>query len=174
MLVSALETAAFYWRDAEEPPVKRLIASKPDLFDLLKDTGIPELPERVAEKIAPSLGATKKFIDFVLEFLPDPPAVRPPNWMQLSWDRRSMKDSLLKIYNYRSMALHGGTPVPAPMCESPFRDQDWMASAEIPMGLASRSMGGTWMKKDTPMLLHTFELISRGVLQRWWQSLVQD
>lgn len=131
------------------------------------------MPERVAEEIAPSLGATKKFIDFVLEFLPEPPAARPPPGMQLSWDKRSIKESLSKVYSYRSRALHGGTPFPAPMCEPPFRHQDWEASAERPMGLASRSMGGTWMIEDTPMLLHTFEFIGRGALQRWWQSLVQ-
>ena len=173
MLVSAVETAAVYWRSSEEPPIERLIASKPDLFDILNDTEVPHLAEKVAEEIAPSLGATKKFIDFVLEFLPESPTARPPPSMQLSLGKRNIKESLSQVYSYRSRALHGGTPFPAPMCEPPFIHQDWDAPAEKPMGLASRSMGGTWVAEDTPMLLHTFEFICRGALQNWWKSLMK-
>jgi hypothetical protein len=115
MLVSALETGAAQWRKDQESPIDRLEVSKPKLVELLRKTGIPELPEKVAYLIADSLGAKKKFIDFVIEFMPNAPEKRPPEWIQLDWSKSSMKKILSKIYDYRSKALHGGTPFPGPM-----------------------------------------------------------
>ncbi len=171
MLVSAVETAADYWRTEEAPPIERLKASTPKLFQLLTNTGIADLPEQVADEIAPSLGATKKFIDFIITFLPDAPSTRPPIGCQVPWDTSSMKKSLGKIYGYRSQALHGGMPFPVPMCDIPFRHAEWEAHAEKPIGSATYSQGGTWLAKDTPMLLHSFEYITRGSLLGWWRSL---
>jgi hypothetical protein len=30
--------------------------------------------------------------------------------------------------------------------------------------------GGVWMEKDVPILLNTFEYITRGVLLNWWRA----
>jgi len=42
------------------------------------------------------------------------------------------------------------------------------ASAEKLFSLASSAMDGTWVAKDTPILLHTFEYIVRNALIAWW------
>jgi len=168
MLVSSLETAAFYWRSSKEAPVERLRASQPKLEKLLNDECGQALLEKVADLIAPYMGATKKFVDFVLEFLPDPPQERPKAF-QLAWDRQNIKETLEIIYDWRSKALHGGTPFPMPMCMPPLRVGG--SFAEIPTGLAAKSRGGVWLAKDTPVNLHSFEYITRNVLLKWWSSL---
>jgi hypothetical protein len=175
MLVSAIETAAYYWRNAEDLPVERMKVSKLDLFKLLQNAGVPGLPEQVAQIIAPLMGATKKFIDFIINFLPVAPSPRPPIFAQVSWERRSMKEALHKIYGYRSEALHGGTPFPAPMCMAPYKykqDDKWEAPAEKMDARMIQTKGGAWLEKDTPMLLCTFEYLARGALLKWWQSLM--
>ena len=81
-----------------------------------------------------------------------------------------MPRHLRTIYGYRSKALHEGTPFPYPMCEVPFQHEDWAAHAETPLGLATTVGDTTWAREATPMLLHTFEYIARGVLQNWWKE----
>jgi len=172
LLVSAIEVAAACWRSGDESFVERLAAAKPQLVELLRSTKIQNLVEQVAAEIAPSLGATKKFIDFLITFLPPSPTLRPPIKEQLSWEERHLKDVFSKIYGHRSHALHGGTPFPQPMCQPAFKRDDWDAPYEKPYGLASSYLGGTWLVEDTPLLLHTFNYIARGVLLNWWNSLV--
>ena len=174
MLVSALETAANHWRATIETPVDRLRASRPELEGILKQYGGDELVLKVAELVAPYMGSTKKFVDFVLAFLPDPPSVRPYEWAQHSLETKPMKASLETIYKYRSNALHGGKPFPAPMCHPPDTLGHEVGVGEIPTGLATSTKGGIWLNEDTPMLLHTFEYIARGALLNWWQSLAAD
>lgn len=173
MFVSAIETAAGEWREEKDSPIEKLRTSRPELERLLKQYGEEELVEKVAEIIAPYMGATKTFEDFALEYLPPPPKIRPAEAFQHSWDKKAMKASLGKIYKYRSRALHGGTPFPAPMCEAPDRLSDDI-DLEIPTGLASSSLGAVWVAKDTPMLLHTFEYIVRNVLIAWWTSITSQ
>jgi hypothetical protein len=122
----------------------------------------------VAEQLAPYLGATAKFRDFILEFLPEPPNDRPPEYAQVQWNKSIMKKSMTLIYAHRSSALHGGTPFPAPMCESPERNTHKFA--ERPIG-ATRMSSATWAAKDIPMLLQTFEYIVRNCLLKWWGTL---
>lgn len=172
MLVSSIETAANRWRTADVSTLEKLKDSKPELVAFLDDTGVEGLSSQVAEYVADSLGSTKKFVDFVMRFLPLPPSVRPAEWGQHSWEPQQMNKTMRLIYGYRSDALHGGRPFPAPMCEPPYRHGDWGAPAEKPLGLATSTMGGTWLAKDTPMLLHTFEYIVRHALLKWWQSMV--
>jgi hypothetical protein len=174
MLTSAVETAASYWRSANEAPLDRLSTSRPKLVELLKEYGGEELTLKVAEELAPVMGATKKFIDFILEFLPDPPAERSYEWAQHPWDEKTMKASLRVIYGYRSRALHGGTPFPAPMSLPPRSVAEKKALAEVPIGLSTTTRGGTWASKDMPMLLHVFEYIVRNGLLRWWRTLGED
>jgi hypothetical protein len=166
MLVSAIEAAAGNWRTAKESPVERLRDSKPDLATLLEASGDDELLRQVAEKIADYMGATKKFVDFIIEFLPEPPKDRPGEAFQHAWDSKSMKESLRIIYDWRSRALHGGTPYPLPMCEPPY--DLGSGYIEKPVGLATEALGAYWVAKDTPMLLHTFEYIVRNTLLTWW------
>jgi hypothetical protein len=37
--------------------------------------------------------------------------------------------------------------------------------------LATRTKGGVWNQKDTPMLLHLFEYVVRKSLLNWWQDM---
>ncbi len=80
-----------------------------------------------------------------------------------------MRDYLRMIYDHRSKALHKGTPFPSRMCcPEPFDQR-----AERPYREARSTMGGSWTKKDTPMLLHTFEYIVRGPLLKWWAEMLE-
>lgn len=170
LFVSAVETAAGKWRTAEDSPVDKLRASRPELEALLMNAGGEELLSKVANQIVKSIGATKKFTDFIMKFLPSPPVERPPAFVQVSWSRGKMRDALSKIYDYRSHALHGGIPFPAPMCWPPGRQE--RVFDEAPSGLAASTQGGVWVAKDTPMLLHVFEYIVRHALLNWWQAML--
>jgi len=174
LFVSAVEIAANQWRAEDEDPVGRLRASRTggEVERLLRERGGDDGDEfvaQVAALLADSMGATKKFTDFMMTFLPDPPAERPHEFYQLSWEPPDMKKSLAKVYGYRSDALHGGIPFPAPMCAAPHQ-HDGLA-AETP-GTAHSARGAVWTKKDLPMLLHTFEYIVRRALLKWWQSMI--
>jgi len=171
MLVSAVETAAIRWRAAKEPAEQRLEADRPELAQRLRDLGGDDAVRFVAEAIAESLGSTRKFIDFTLEFLPDAPPKRPLEGSQSDWTPAALKKSLSIIYGYRSLALHAGRPFPAPMCRAPFSEAGWDAPAERPVGDIIRSMGGTWRSKDLPFYLHMFNYIARWSLLNWWKSV---
>jgi hypothetical protein len=170
MLVSAVENAAESWSKSNATPVERLKTSKPDLVKLLNDAGGEELVLEVANKIVKCLGATKKFVDFILEFMPEPPKIRPSINAQHSWERTDMKKSMRIIYGHRSDALHGGIKFPLPMCNPPVPDGNGFS--EKPFGLATEALGAVWIAKDTPMLLHTFEYIVRNALLNWWESML--
>jgi hypothetical protein len=103
MLVSAVETAAGYWRVTTDSPLDRMHISRPELEPLLAGAGGEELVLRVAEQIADFMGAGKKFIDFLIEFLPEPPAERP-NHFGISWEERDLRRSFRTIYGWRSPA----------------------------------------------------------------------
>ncbi len=170
MFVSSIETAANFWRKEKEPAIERLKDSKPELEEVLRQNCSKHIVYQVAEIIADFMGATKKFIDFILTFLPPPPKNRPAESLQLSWDVKHLKKSLRKVYDWRSKALHRGIAFPLPMCEPPFSHDGKFA--EKPIGLATQAKGGTWVAKDIPMLLHTFEYIVRHSLLNWWDSMI--
>ncbi len=176
MFVSALETAANDVYTTDASPSERLRASKETLAELLKERGGDELVDQVAESIAHTLGATKKFIDFTMQFMPDKPDQRPEHESrQVKWSNSGLKKILNKVYEYRSRALHGGIPFPVPMLGSPsYASQDSPAS-EIPLtGLAFHSHGGTWIPKDIPINLHCFHYITRGALLKWWEEMSEE
>jgi hypothetical protein len=83
-----------------------------------------------------------------------------------------MKRALKKIYDYRSRALHNGTPFPLPMCECPTIHESIFA--EKPFALAYATSGGVWIADDIPMYLNTFEYIARNALINWWRSMVNE
>lgn len=169
-LVSAVETAAHHWRHEKESPVDRLRSFKPKLESILLLAGGPELVQEVAELISDYMGSTRKFLDFSLTYRPEPPEKRPSGYSQHPWDQETLEKSLRKIYDWRSRALHGGTPFPEPMCRSPVREDD--AYHEKPLGLAASSKGAVWVADDIPMLLHVFEYIVRNALLSWWESML--
>lgn len=169
MLVSSVEAAANYWRPRRELPIDRLRLFDHTLEQKLTEVGGNELAEFVAGRIAGFMGSTRKFIDFILEYLPDPPPKRPPDFYQHSWEREVMSDSLKKIYKWRSFALHRGIPFPVPMCEPPGGGGEYFE--EVPLGLATGVSGAQWTTEDAPMLLHTFEHIVRNSLLNWWRSM---
>lgn len=143
MLVSAIEAAAKHWWSVDDSPGKRSRTSK---------------------------GVTRKFVRFVLSFLPDPPAQRPPQTAQHRWSEEAMRRSMHMIYTWRSKALHEGIPFPLPMCQPPHRFDDLYT--EKPLGLAHGAGDAAWSGEQTPMLLHTFEYIARNALLKWWKSMV--
>jgi hypothetical protein len=169
LMVSALETAALCWRSQDEEPVRKLETAKPELFAYLSKID-STAAIRVAEEFKDSFGVTRKFLDFVLTFRPPEPAERPSKWATIDWSDNSLSKILKKVYDYRSKALHRGKPFPAPMCQPPFRDASWQTPAEKPTGHSSMG-GGTWLEKDIPVLLHSFEYLTRETLLNWWRSM---
>jgi len=69
LLVSSLENAAGEWRKSKAGPEDRLKESQPELYRYLQSLG-PDCPAKVAGFIVDMLGSAKKFLDFVIEFLP--------------------------------------------------------------------------------------------------------
>ena len=171
MLTSAIETAAGRWQAERESPLEKLKAMKPKLYDLLDSCADERFALQIAEMVAPYVGSTKKFVDFLLNFRPDAPQKRPEGEFQHPWDATSLRSSFKRIYDYRSRALHAGVPFPDPMCWPPMLVNIKSEPAEVPIGLAAGSKGGVWLKKDIPMLLHTFEYIARHALLNWWRSI---
>lgn len=174
MLVSAVETAANRWKSEHATPLETLKVSNPELFELLENTGIENLPQRVADLIADKMQATRKFIDFCMHFRPSPPIKRPEHkLMQFNWEPNNLKKSLRVVYHHRSRALHDGRPFPAPMCNAPLTPFGKVPE-EKPIGLARSSQNATWLAKDTPMLLHIYEYIVRQTLLVWWKSMIAE
>lgn len=174
MLISAIETAANEFKASQGTPEDRLRTSKSELVKILEAAGGKQHVEDVASLIEPIIGATAKFINFTLHFLPDEPKERPHiEWLRIDWSEKSLKRKILnKVYEYRSRALHGGIPFPAPMFNAPFYFDTKSFPSETPLqGLACHSHGGTWLPEDIPINLHCFHYITRGVLLNWWKSM---
>lgn len=171
LLVSATETAASHWRASTEPAIDRMRASRPEIETLLNNAEASMILGELAELIAPYMGATSKFVNFILHYLPPPPENRPPPFVQLSWDKPAIKKAMSKVYDYRSKALHGGKPFPAPMSLSPPLVGEGREPSETPLW-GTETFGGTWSATDIPMYLHTFEYIVRNCLLRWWHSMM--
>ena len=170
LMVSSVESAANQWQKDKRSAADRLAAVKPDLVSYLESCGVEGLVDRVAEEFAGTFGSTKKFIDFLLTYMPSPPSKRS-QWGQLSWERSDLKKAFGLVYKYRSKALHEGVPFPAPMCGVARVTSNSDVPSEIPIGLATSTLGGVWQIKDTPMLLHVFEYIGRNAILSWWRSL---
>ncbi len=172
MFVSALETAADEWRSEQGTALERLWDARPNLAQLLLKTGGDAFVAEVASQIEPSLGATKKFVEFTLAHIPPPPDKRPSEAFQVPWDKKHMKKVLSLVYGYRSKALHGGTPFPAPMCSAASQLSSTDEYVEVgTVGRAASKNGGVWLAKDLPISLHTFHYIVRNTLLRWWAAM---
>ena len=168
-LVSAIETAASYWNPASADHLDAVRLWNPKLYAYLA-----KLEQRdalsAAKQFSTLIGAGRKFSTFLSEFGPAARDQRPA-FAALDWTEKSLEKSFKQIYSYRSKALHQGTPFPAPMCEAPRKFDPSEVFNEVPMGLGTKTRGGTWLQKDLPMLLCTFEYITRNALLNWWSSL---
>lgn len=170
-LVSAIEAAANQWSTVQDlgggiDDAAR--QSQSDLFTYLDSLAIEGLADRVEEAFGPTLGSTKKFVSFLIEFHPDPPAVRPEERVQIPWSATKLRRSFNTIYKWRSRALHDGIPFPLLMCEPPMVG-DSEVFWEKPFG-----ENAYWSEKDLPMLLHTFEYIARNALIRWYKNMADE
>lgn len=171
MLVSAVEAAASRSHTSSEEPLQRLRNAKPDLVEYLDSTNVEGLAERIADEFANTVGSTRKFVDFLLAYIPPPPPKRP-EWGEIAWDNAGMRRAFGIIYNHRSRALHDGIPFPAPLCRPVTYVGSSGVVSERPFFTKASEMGGTWLAKDVPMFLHVFEYIARHAIRRWWQALV--
>ncbi len=165
-LVSAIEVVAQDWKAAKISPLARLREAWPELAETLEAQGADHAGV-VARMVAHLVKSQQRFLSFMENFLPDPSDERP-KWERVNWE--DMTSYLRMIYSYRSRALHAGTPFPEPMCEVPRAFDDGIP-IERPLGLATGVPGASWLAGDTPMLLSTFEYITRGALLRWWREL---
>lgn len=170
MLVSAVETAANEWHAAGDSALVRLEAEKPELVEYLQGIGRKGLAERVANEFVDSIGATRKFVEFLINHLPPPPDIRPAEAFQVEWTSGNLKRAFKEIYNCRSKSLHEGKPFPLLMCEAPMRINA-NETVERPTCIAASAHGGTWLAKDMPMHLHIFEYIARNAINSWWKSM---
>jgi hypothetical protein len=170
MLVSAAEVVAVQWRGGQDDADKESLLRelKPTWADRLEKDGGPDLVRDMAKEWSHLLGATTRFIKFVMEHLPDPPEKRPPHH-RIDWSKKSMRAMLQYVYDRRSDALHGGIPFPPPMCSPPMTlANDWEAPTERPFGEVQADWGATYLLKDLPMHMHMFAHIVRGAILKWW------
>lgn len=164
MLISALEVAANEWATKKRNNVERLKLSFPEHCEYLESLEIPNLLKRTADTFVDITRSTQKFIDFCLHFKPC--NLEQPKSKGFDYTTENFTNAFKRIYTYRSKALHGGIPFPAPMCSPPdFIDNQYW---QRPSGLASSTLGATWMRKDLPMNLHLFHHLSREILLAWW------
>lgn len=173
MLVSAVETAANEWDPQGLSSLDKFKQSKPELSNLIISKSSEDLLNAIAEEFSPTLGATNKFIKFCINFMPNPPEIRPVEGARVKWSKKSLKDILSKIYKYRSIALHAGTPFPAPLCRPPeqFGTDDGLAEKGC-LSLAVHTLGASWKAEDLPMSMNTFCYFVNGVLNNWWNEMV--
>lgn len=175
-LVTAVEKAAAWWKAWGASKLDTLREFRPDLYSKLgKLSDGDKARVMVADELYDLIGSQRKFVEFLMKFLPGPPLERPAERAQLDWSDPAMRKALKKVYSHRSKALHAGTPFPPVMCEQPFKerneDRKWY---EQPGALGYGTSGGTWMPKDVPMYLNTFVYIVRGALLKWWGAMGQE
>jgi hypothetical protein len=175
LLVTAVETIANCWKKKGDTPETKLRASRPELCAYLDRIKGRNIVPRIAMEFMDSLGSTSKFIGFLVTFLPPPPQNRPPEWVQIEWDERSIKKLLNGIYRHRSKYLHEGIAFPHVICQSPLaRIEGKIICCERPTFDACSTMGAVWKKKDMPMFLWVFEYIVRSAIVKWWEEEVKN
>lgn len=164
MLVSAAEVAANQWSKAKHSNSERLKFAFPDYYDFLEEIGNQDVIKKTADTFVDVTRSMRKFIDFYKYFLPDNICQESSKGFDCSGD--NLEKALKIIYKYRSEALHGGIPFPAPMCHAPSKIDNFYW--QKPTGLASTTLGSTWMSEDMPMNLHFFHYLTRLALINWW------
>lgn len=171
MLVSALESAACCWDASSTDALSKLATAEPKLHALLTSRNDPAFLAEAARILAPTMKATKKFIEFGLHFLPPPPERRPEPFLQIEWTSANWEKILRTVYGYRSRALHAGVPFPSPMGEPPFEHEKRIPAEIGSLGLAAHHLGGSWIAADLPVNLNLFATVTRRILLAWLASL---
>ena len=171
MLVSAIESVACCWDTANADNVSKLKVGDPKLHALLAGQNDEKFLADVARILAPTMKATKKFIDFGLQFLPKPPEQRPEQFLQIEWTAVNWEKILRKVYGYRSKALHAGVPFPSPMGAPPFQHGSRIPAEIGSIGLAAHHLGGSWNAADLPVNLNLFTMVTRRMILAWLESL---
>jgi len=174
LMVSALEVAAGNWDTSKGDKIERFKASKPGLFDRLSALKIEGLIEDIAKEFDGTFGATKKFCDFCVNFLPDAPVIRPESG-KIDWTEGNLLNIFRTIYKLRSLALHAGKPFPQPMCSPPDNYFGLAEEAVCPPTSSftplKSSLGASWSHKEAPINLNTFFHMTHSILNKWWESL---
>lgn len=168
LIVSALETAAQQWDTSQQTPLEKFKNSKPEFYEFLDTEKYREIIPLIASEFSSTFGATKKFLDFCLNFLPEEPILRPKIG-KIKWTKGELRKIFNTVYGLRSKALHTGQPFPEPMCSPPVQ-HDGIAEAAV-TGLALSTLGGTWTPKDAPINLNTFFYMAHSILNQWWNNL---
>ena len=182
LLVSAIETVANLWhcKDSEDKKfpfiidlIKNEIPQLNELFSLFEEQKKEEQFHDLIEYLIERSKATKKFIIFVLEFFRDDLLV-PCFSSSTSEDKAKI---LKKIYEYRSRALHKGIPFPPGMCSHPkfshkykHNNKDKAVYHESCSALGEITESGSWVKKDLPLNLNAFTIITRNILLNWYST----
>jgi hypothetical protein len=170
MFVSAIEVAAVHWRSGEKLSPDAFAYAKPRLSEELKKLS-PPAHDLVAENFARMLGSTKRFIEFVLEHLPEAPCRRPPPFARHEWTAQAFKNTLNRVYEARSEALHDGIPFPKEMCAAPrVMPGEPTALEEIP----AAGVVEDGLREKAPINLHTFEYVTRSALKTWWRHMATN
>lgn len=182
LLVSAAETAANEWsRLAHEPnmsPTELLERMRPDFALRLRkaaDSAADGVLDEVGTTLRDVHRAQWKFSEFLIRYGLDAPIPRPTVG-PIEWSAASMRNTLAAVYKYRSNALHGGEPVPVPMCRPPERSDstaDEVGWSERPTGNAYTD-GGLWTKAELPINLHAFHHLVRTAIKGWWGELAEQ
>ncbi|MDF8362389.1 hypothetical protein [Achromobacter anxifer] len=173
LLVSALEIAANARVSHSGSPEENLREYQSKLTKALEAAGGQPLVAAVAEQLKNLFSATKKFMNFCKEFTPPPPEARPSESLQVDWNWANLKKVLETIYAHRSHALHAGIPFPAPMCRPPDEFEGKFSEKGV-TSLAESTQGATWLPKDAPMSLNTFQYFVRASLLKWWDHISEQ
>lgn len=159
LFVAAVEAAAVDHQINVSDPAALLTRARSELVSDLVAKGDTAALSVVAKHLFDELQVTERFAAFLVEFGPkekNSDTESPIDWGGLGTLVR-------KVYSYRSRALHQAKPFPPPMCEPP------RCSNEAPEDGWS-SATATFARVDLPMLLHTFERITRTALVNWFKA----
>jgi hypothetical protein len=171
LLVSAIEALANVSGPIGDVELLRDYA--PDIAVAVEEAGGDSLLNLLAPKLRHLVASKRKFVEFLITFLPAPPVLRPSAG-RIDWEPGALRIIFGKIYAHRSKALHDGTPFPHPMCSAPLLINPDEPPVERPFSLAQGSFQGTWLLADTPMMLHIFEYIVRNAILKWWDARIAE
>lgn len=174
MLVSALEVIAAKHITLNATPKEVFEDLHPDLTsEILSRQDGTTLLSKIADIFIDKKLVGKKYLNFLLDFLPEPPPIRGLLNMQIDWSelkRNNNKNPLMTIYDYRSKALHAGKPFPLEMCYGPRGTGIPYELTEKPQSAHVIHEGKHLKNKPGPMLINTFEYIVRNALLNWWNK----
>lgn len=129
-LVAAIEAVSRFVVPPNISDGDLLLEYHPNIAKPIAEAGGQELLEKLGKRLRHLIGSMRRFCEFIVTHLPEPPKRRPPSY-QLTWSGAGLKPVLKIIYDHRSRALHDGTPFPLPMCEQPPRFEGWPACSDL-------------------------------------------